>query len=72
MFQGSSDSVRTYFIKFALSFLIAGDNEVIRNILELKSECSKIEITSSIEMQKTGSVFCPQSVQIRMCLYSYQ
>ena len=36
--QGSSDSVRTCFIKFALSFLVAGDNEVIRNILELKSE----------------------------------
>ena len=36
--QGSSDSVRTCFIKFALSFLVAGDNEVVRNILELKSE----------------------------------
>ena len=36
--QGCSDSVRTCFIKFALSFLIAGNNDVIRNILDLKSK----------------------------------
>ncbi|CAI8045559.1 Nucleolar pre-ribosomal-associated protein 1, partial [Geodia barretti] len=34
--KGTSDSVRTCFVKFALSFLIAGDNDVIRNILQLK------------------------------------
>ena len=44
MSQGYSDSVRTYFIKFALSFLITGDNDVIRNILELKSKIKVLSI----------------------------
>ncbi len=36
--QGTDDSVRLCFIKFALSFLVVGDSEVIKNILELKGE----------------------------------
>lgn len=34
--QGTDDSVRSCFIKFALSFLVIGGDHVIRAILELK------------------------------------
>lgn len=34
--QGRSDSVRVCFMNFALSFLIVGESDVIKSILELK------------------------------------
>ena len=39
LLQGTSETVRLCFLKFALSFLVVGDNEVIRAILQLKGMC---------------------------------
>ena len=36
MSQGRPESVRTCFMNFALSFLIVGDNDIIRTILDTK------------------------------------
>ncbi len=36
--QGTMDTVRLCFVKFMLSFLVVGDGEVIKNLLELKGK----------------------------------